>query len=133
MNAVDTNVLLYACDSADPKRQHIATGLLTDLRDGVLLWQVACEFIAASRKLADSGFTPAAAWDRLATLLRLFPLIPPTEGVLARARRLHLDQRMSYWDAMIMAACLEVGVTRMYTEDVPGASVEGLEFVNPFT
>jgi hypothetical protein len=51
MIGVDTNVLICACDKADPRRQQIALDLVTNLEDGVLLWQVACEFISASRKL----------------------------------------------------------------------------------
>jgi predicted nucleic acid-binding protein len=50
MIALDTNVLLYACDRADSKRQQIAIDLIANSRDGVLLWQVACEFVAASRR-----------------------------------------------------------------------------------
>ena len=66
MIAVDTNVLIYACDQADPRRQQIALDLITNTSDGVLLWQVACEFLSASRKLSKQGFTPAHAWNRLA-------------------------------------------------------------------
>lgn len=47
MIAFDTNVLLYGCDRADPKRQQIATDLIANRRDGVLPWQEACEFVAA--------------------------------------------------------------------------------------
>ena len=37
------------------------------------------------------------------------------------------------WDAMIVAACLECGVQRLYSEDLPGRVVRGpLEIVNPF-
>ncbi|MGO8732195.1 MAG: hypothetical protein ACLQVM_05325 [Terriglobia bacterium] len=43
MIALDTNVLLYACDRADSRRQQIAIDLVANSRDGVLLWQVACE------------------------------------------------------------------------------------------
>ena len=53
MIALDTNVLIYACDKADPKRQQLALELISNASDGVLLWQVACEFVAASRKLAQ--------------------------------------------------------------------------------
>ena len=49
MIAIDTNVLIYACDQADPRRQNIALDLITDARDGVLLWQVACEFLGFSQ------------------------------------------------------------------------------------
>ena len=65
MIAIDTNVLAYACDQADPRRQKIALDLIANAQDGVLLWQVACEFLAASRKLDKQGFTPAHAWNRL--------------------------------------------------------------------
>ena len=57
MIAVDTNVLIYACDQADAKRQKVALDLSTNAQDGVLLWQVGCEFISASRKLHKQGFT----------------------------------------------------------------------------
>ena len=40
---------------------------------------------------------------------------------------------LSIWDAMIVAACLEGGVTRLYTEDFGGyLRIDGLEIVNPF-
>jgi len=49
MIALDTNVLVYACDKADLKRQQVAIDLISSAGDGVLLWQVVCEFVAASR------------------------------------------------------------------------------------
>ncbi len=52
MNAVDTNVLVYAKDPRDPRKRAIAVALVRDLDEGLLLWQVACEFLAASRKLS---------------------------------------------------------------------------------
>lgn len=51
MNAVDTNVLLYTHDPRDARKQAIAVDIVGTISDVVLLWQVACEYIAASRKL----------------------------------------------------------------------------------
>jgi predicted nucleic acid-binding protein len=45
----DTNVLIYACDQADSRRQRVALDLIANSTDGVPLWQVACEFLSASR------------------------------------------------------------------------------------
>lgn len=59
MNAVDTNVLIYARDPRDAVKQQKAVNLTIGLNDGALLWQVACEYIAASRKLLPFGFTQA--------------------------------------------------------------------------
>lgn len=50
-----------------------------------------------------------------------------------RARTLQTQRRWSFWDALIVAACLECGVGRLYSEDLPGRDVPGaLEVVNPF-
>lgn len=132
MNAVDTNVLLYACDSRDTAKQARAISLIGSLRDTVLPWQAACEFIASSRKLAPYGFTQEHAWARLATLVKLFPLLLPSTASLDRARVLHVEGRIAFWDATLIATCIEGGVSRLYSEDVPGGQVPGIEIVNPF-
>lgn len=38
MIALDTNILLYACDARDPKKQEAALRLIESTEDGVLLW-----------------------------------------------------------------------------------------------
>ncbi len=133
MIALDTNLLIYACDRADSQRQQIAIDLIANSTDGVLLWQVACEFIAASRELSAQGFAASDAWNRLAEFLTLFPLILPTAGVLERGQRFHAAHGVSFWDALILAACAEAGVEILYSEDLPGISAPGgVKVVNPF-
>jgi len=133
MIAFDTNVLIYATNRHDARRQKTAVELISGTRDAVLLWQVACEFVAASRKLAPFGRTTEETWRYLDEYAATMPLVLPGPGVLARARTLHVEQQWSFWDAMIVAACLEAGTSRLYSEDLPGrAAPEGLEVVNPF-
>jgi predicted nucleic acid-binding protein len=96
MIAVDTNVLIYACDQSDPRRQSIALDLIAACTDGVLLWQVACEFLAASRKLSKQGFTSTHAWSRLSEFQDLFPLVLPAATNLTRARELHISHAVLY-------------------------------------
>lgn len=59
MNAVDTNILIYAQDPRDKSKQKIAQQLIAALDDGVLLWQVACEYLSNARKLQSFGFSYA--------------------------------------------------------------------------
>lgn len=134
MNAVDTNVLIYARDPRDPLKQQKARALTANLSDGALLWQVACEFIAASRKLTAVGFTQAHAWRELERLCVLWKLIVPSESVFVRGEQLTATQNLSFWDAMIVAACTEGGITRLYTEDFDDSlkQATGVEIVNPF-
>ena len=133
MTAHDTNVLIYACDYSDPVRQQKALNLIESSTDGVLLWQVACEFVAASRKLKTQGFGTDQAWNRLAEFLDLFPLVLPTAATLSRAEALTRKHGVAFWDAMILGACLEAGVDTLYSEDVPGLTTIGsLRVSNPF-
>lgn len=131
--AFDTNVLIYSCDGTEPERQAKALAILATDDEAILFWQVAVEFIAASRKLADRGMTNQQAWERLDRFQHAFRLVLPTPRVLEGARKLHVERQSTFWDALIVAACLEAGVTRLYSEDLPGrAPPEGLEIINPF-
>lgn len=134
MNAVDTNVLIYARDPRDPTKHQKARQLTARLTEGGLLWQVACEFIAASRKLTSVGYTQAQAWRELGQLRGLWKLIVPSENVFVRAEILTTAHKLSFWDAMIVAACMEGGVTRLYTEDFDNSisQTTGVEIINPF-
>ena len=101
MIAIDTNILIYACDKSDARRQQIALDLIAEAVDGILLWQVACEFVAASRKPSAQGFTAAHAWSRLSEFVGVLRLALPTAGILERARTLHVTHGVSFWDATI--------------------------------
>jgi predicted nucleic acid-binding protein len=132
MNAVDTNILLYIHDPRDPVKQLRATSLVQSLTNGALLWQVACEYIAASRKLEPLGYNQSQAWQDLRDLQRIWSMILPRWSVLDRAESLLSSYSLSFWDAMVIAACLEGGVARLYSEDFDAYPlVGGLQIVNP--
>jgi predicted nucleic acid-binding protein len=75
MNALDTNIWLYTHDSRDLRKQGLAQQLLASCTPLYLPWQVGCEFIAASRKLASVGFTEAKAWLSLTAMKALADVI----------------------------------------------------------
>jgi predicted nucleic acid-binding protein len=132
MNAVDTNILIYINDPRDPVKQEIASSLVSALTDGVLLWQVACEYLAASRKLEPFGYDKNQAWQYIRDLQQVWHTALPTWHVLNRAEDLSSRFSLSYWDAMIAAACIEGNVQTLYTEDFGYPSIDKLNIVNPF-
>jgi len=133
MRAVDTNILMYAHDPRDKRKQEIALTLIESLTDGVLLWQVACEYLSASHKLAPWGYDREAAWQDIQDLRRVWTTMLPTWQVQDTAADLLSRYSLSFWDAMVIAACLEGGVTRLYSEDFDAyPKIDGLEVVNPF-
>jgi hypothetical protein len=96
MNAVDTNILLYVHDPRDPRKQSATASTLTSLADPVLLWQVACEYLAASRKLEPLGYNRLQAWRDIEELRRLWGVILPGWEVLERAQSVMNRHQTSY-------------------------------------
>lgn len=133
MNAVDTNVLIYAHDPRDTVKQNIAIELIESVADAVLVWQVACEFLNASRKLEKFGFQQSVAWSEINELrLVWFTLLPSWEAI-DRAADLQQRFSLSHWDSMLIASCLEGGLHRLYSEDFSAyPKIDGLEIINPF-
>ncbi|MBE9053686.1 PIN domain-containing protein [Nostocales cyanobacterium LEGE 11386] len=132
MNAVGTNILIYLNDPRDLTKQGIAASLVFGMTDGVLLWQVACEYLAASRKLEPLGYDRKQAYQYIRDLQQVWYTVLPTWNVIDRAENLMNRFSLSHWDSMIIAACLEVDVQTLYTEDFGYSSIDGLQIINPF-
>ena len=133
MNAVDTNILIYVHDPRDASKQMIAGELVTNLDDGLLLWQTACEFLAASRKLVPYGYSYEQALADIRELMSYWSTAIPTWAVLDRGESLLARYSLSYWDATLIAAGLEAGATSLYSENFTGyRDIDGLKIINPF-
>jgi predicted nucleic acid-binding protein len=134
MNALDTNVWLYSHDKRDPRKQGIAQQLIATTRPLALPWQVGCEFIAASRKLAAVGFTEAQAWATLGAMQALADVILlPVPDLWAETQALNSRYSLSFWDALLVSTCLRGGVQVLYTEDIGAPRViDHLSLINPF-
>jgi predicted nucleic acid-binding protein len=133
MNAVDTNVLFYAMDPTDPAKQLAAAQFVRSTPDIALPWQVLCELANGVRKLEARGVLRQEAQGFVKDLPRRYPILLPTTGVLGRA--LHLQERysLSFWDALLVAACLEAKVETLYSEDLTAyQKIDGLKLVNLF-
>lgn len=135
MIAVDTNILVYAVDANEPVKGPKAVELLRGLQSQqtVLLWQVVCEFGAAITRRRIATELPNGTPAVIAAWLDIFPLVLPSRVVVEHAWRIMTTHQMSYWDSMLLAACIDAGVTQMYTEDMQGqTTIEGVQLINPF-
>ena len=138
MNAIDTNILVYRVDYNEPTKQPSARELLHQLSsdgDTVLLWQVLAEF---ARWLKSSEHAqriePAKVIEYLDAVRRELPLRMPKPSCLDFALDLASRYSLSHWDSMLLAACLEAGVTTLYTEDMGAPrKIDTLELINPFS
>lgn len=133
LNFLDTNILLYAIDDADMRKQRIALDLIESCaqqQSGVLSTQVLLEYVAnLTRKYKVSRQTAAlmaaafAEWSVVDGDLTLV--------MLAMARS--AESSLSIWDAMVLEAALRAGARTLYSEDMnAGQQYGGLTIVNPF-
>ena len=130
---VDTNVLVYAADTADPNKQDLARAALrVRAREIVLSTQVLAEFyVVVTRRLATPMTEPDAA-EAVVQLARR-PVIAINKELVADAIGIARDARISYWDAQIVAAARAAGCETILTEDLQaGATVAGTRIENPF-
>ncbi|MBP87742.1 MAG: nucleic-acid-binding protein, contains PIN domain protein [Planctomycetaceae bacterium] len=138
MNAVDTNVLVYAVDATEPTKQARATAILGELsqRDEQLVvpWQTAVEFLACLRRWEnESRITRDDTHAYLIDFLAVPPIVFPSIAALDISLDLSSRYSLSHWDSMLLAACIETGVDTLYTEDLDaGTTYDSVQVVNPF-
>ena len=138
MNAVDTNVYVYALDADETAKQSKALKLLDQLSlaraNNVLIWQVAAEFLNQLRKWELEGrLTPTEVESAFRRARAMFTVQVPTEAVFQISFEMRGYFSLSHWDSMLLAACKDAGVTTLYSEDMaPGTDYDGVTVVNPF-
>jgi predicted nucleic acid-binding protein len=135
MNAVDTNILIYSIDAADERKRRRSLELLETLppAETIIPWQVACEVAAVIRSMSNSGRFKGDFSEAVSSLRACFPIALPSISSLERSLRIQRHDQVSPWDALLIAASADAGVTRLYTEDLQGKRViDGVEIVNPF-
>ncbi|MGL6072921.1 MAG: PIN domain-containing protein [Fimbriiglobus sp.] len=136
MNAIDTNVFVYSLDGGERTKQRQALSLLEQLANSqtVLLWQVACEYLGQLQKRCNNKLmTVEEMTSAFGFFLGLFPLVTPSSESLTVSLDLRSRYSLSHWDSLLIAGCLEAGVTTLFSEDMQaGANYDGVQIVNPF-
>ena len=109
MNAVDTNILVYIHDDRDSRKQRIAAALVDSLEDGVLLWQVSCEYLNVMMRLRATDALMPEGWAEIRRLRRKWRSVETRELMIDTAEGLLARYSLSFWDSLIVAACLHAG------------------------
>jgi len=131
---VDTNVLIYAHDIDAKAKHEAAKKVLHDLwdeRSGVLSTQVLQEFyVDVTRKIPHPISKQTA---RLVVNAYAVWCIDTTSAEIFSAFRVEDESRIGFWDALIVAAAVKSGATRILSEDLNVEQViSGVRIENPF-
>ncbi len=130
---LDTNVIVYANDSRDPRKQTRAIEAITDAMQegrGVISTQVLQEYaVAAVTKLRQ----PADAVVRQLLLLESLEIVQITPALVRRALELQVRYQIDFWDANILGAAEHAACSLLWSEDLnPGQLYAGVKVENPF-
>ena len=133
---IDTGVLLCHLDDSDARKHAIATRIVRDAltsRQGCISAQVVQECLRAALDQAQQPLDPADAAAYFGTVLAPLWRVMPTSSLFLQALEVQSRCGLGYADALIVAAALEAGCTRLISEDLPpGPLISGLRVENPF-
>jgi predicted nucleic acid-binding protein len=132
---VDANVLVFACDAGSPLKQQVALSLLGRLwreQSGRTSVQALNEFYTVVTRKLQNPLEPDSAWREVDELLQWSPQ-PIDASLMAMARQIESRCRLSWWDALIVAAAKAQHCGVLYSEDLQhGATIDGVRICNPF-
>ena len=137
MIAIDTNIYVYRFDQKEPVKQAITQKVIAQLARGGesrLLWQVAGELLNQLTYWHHQNLLQSQQVVRMFKQTRkLFPLVFPSEQTLDHAIQLRDKYSLQHWDSMLLGACLEAGVSTLYTEDMGAPrKIDTIELINLF-
>lgn len=127
---LDTNVLAYQYDAADPVKQERARSLLLEhAAEAVISTQVMIELHAVlTRKLGMSREDATTVLDALD-----LETVPADADLVRSAARTASAHDLSIFDAMILEAAARAGCSELWSEDLAaGSKLRGVLIVNPF-
>jgi predicted nucleic acid-binding protein len=133
---VDTNVLVYAFDPRDLRKQQQATATIERLLAGeraAVSVQCLTEFFRAVRWRLPQPLGPDAALTEVFRLSLACRVLDMTPQVVLEACRASNEYQMSIWDALIWAAAKLNQIPYVLSEDNEHERViESVRYLNPF-
>jgi predicted nucleic acid-binding protein len=132
---IDTNILVYAHDTAAGEKRNVSRRLIHDLWMnglGCVSIQVLQEFYSNITRKVRRPLAHETARRRILNLSQWLVHSPTSLDVL-EAIDLHSDSHISFWDAMIVVSAKRLNCGVLWSEDLnDGQVIEGVTVRNPF-
>jgi len=131
---VDTNIIVYAYDITAGEKHHLAKAVIMDLwrsGRGIVSTQILQElYVTLTRKIPHPLQT-AQAKEIIEDTLTWDVVVNDGESIL-QAIALEVQEKLSFWDALVVAAAARGGAEILLSEDLPaGRTIAGVRIVNP--
>lgn len=131
---LDTNVLAYAYDDGEPRKQAIARGCVQRaiLGEFVISVQVLAE-LAATLLYKFAIRVPVEKMTIILDVLSPVHVVQPDKELVRRAVEAHALYGVHFYDGMILAAAERAGCKTVWSENLNAGQVYfGIKVENPF-
>ncbi|KNZ33108.1 MAG: twitching motility protein PilT [Methylibium sp. NZG] len=133
---IDTNVFIYHLDATDPRKHAVAEQIVRDglaTGNACISFQVVQECLNTATRKAEVALDTDAARSYMDTVLIPLLQVPASAALYHRALDVRARWQFSFYDALIVAAALAAGCSRLISEDLQhGQRVDSLTIHNPF-
>lgn len=132
---LDTNILVYAYDADNKKKSAISRELILEgIRsdNAVISIQVLSEFFVTVTQKVKKTILPQKARAEM-DLLKSLEVMEMDYPLVLSAVDIHIKNRISYWDALIVASAQRTKCACIYSEDLNHGQVfNGVKVLNPY-
>jgi len=131
----DTNILAYEFDKSEHRKQALAVNLINEWRPSgrmIISTQVLQELYVVLTQKLKPPLKEEIAEEIIQNYSKLDVVIVDPSLIL-NGISIKRKYKISFWDALIVAASRRAGCKILFTEDLShGMRIEGIEIVNPF-
>lgn len=132
---VDTNILIYALDPAEPRKRSVSADLLRQTISSHTLTLSPQSLNECYRVLTQKGKVaiPVEEARGYVRLLAPWAIAPLDAATLERAWDVQDRIGLGWWDSLLVAAALRAECRLFVSEDMgDGTVIEGMRIANPF-
>ncbi len=133
---IDTNLFVYQMEGLDERKATIADHIIREgieTNNACISFQVVQECLNTALRKAEIPLTTDETKHYLENVLAPLFRVSASISLYNRALNIQARYRYSFYDSLIVAAALDAGCTRLYSEDLQdGQRIEALTIENPF-
>ncbi len=133
---IDTNLFIYQLEALDERKSATADHIIRkgiETHNACISFQVVQECLNTALRKAEIPLSIGETKHYLDNVLAPLFRISASLSLYHRALDVQARYRYGFYDSLIVAAALDAGCTRLYSEDLQdGQRIEGLTIENPF-
>jgi predicted nucleic acid-binding protein len=133
---IDTNLFIYQLEASDERKAATADRIIRkgiESRNACISFQVMQECLNIVLRKAEIPLSTDETKQYLDNVLAPLYRVSASISLYRRALDLQVRYRYGFYDSLVIAAALDAGCSRLYSEDLQdGQRIEGLTIENPF-